>query len=604
MADLLAALQRAAASRVRAAALPVVGLGLATVAGFAWLGSADDPSACAGLDAELDGAWDAERRLAVTAAFTRSERPWADDVGTTAVARLDAHAHRWLEARRALCEQSITADAGSAYALRRVCLDANRAALVTATDLLLHNDDDALQHAIEIVEGIGAVEDCLDVEARTPRKTVPSEAALPEIAAIQAELASLAVLRAAGRYGDALQRAEPLATRATEVDDLHDATLAMLEVADLRGRLERDDADAGLHAALSLAMSTGRDDVAAKVAALLAWRHADATELDQARWWLDHADAAAQAAGEDPRLAAYVENARSHVLGVAGDHTAESEAARRALAAIEASDGPDSEHMAVVSNTLAVSLYRRGEHEEAATHAERALRIVEDLLGPRHPRWSSFALTLAGIRISQARHAEAASLLDRAHAVAKDSLGPSHSNTLTIASGLAMARAYEGDHEDAARLHREVLEARLASEGPQAMGVATSRINLGIALHRIGRLEESEQQLDDARAVLTETLPPDHPRVSYVRAVLADVRVDLGQAEAVAPELQSLLEAGQGDPSDVAIVRFALARARWELQPGSPEALDLARQAREAYAATPGFTTAVERIDHWLSSRS
>ena len=462
--ELLAALRRAARPKSRVA--PLALLGTVAAVGIGWIGLRQDAERCEDRDDELSGVWDETTRNALRDAFARSDQPWAADVGNSALAGLDAYARQWVAASRALCEQRRAPD--EAYALRRFCLDANRAALQTATELLAADDEDSLRRAVEIVQGIPSAGSCLDIEVRAPRASPPAPSELADIEAVQAELARLRVLRAAGHYDDALVRAEALVAQAVEVGDVHDAAMAQLEVGDLRRKLDRDDATAALHESLRLALASGRDDVVAKAAASIAWGSADATELETARWWLGHAEAAASAAGGSDELSAYVLNARSHVHGVAGERDAELDAARGALEAVRATSGPQSERVAVISNTLAISLYRAGDYAEASTHSERAVDIIEASLGPHHPRWSTFALTLAGIRISQGRHVEAAELLGHAHAAALASFGPEHPNTLTIASGLAMAHSYTGAFTDAARLHRDVLKARLAKDGEDA----------------------------------------------------------------------------------------------------------------------------------------
>jgi eukaryotic-like serine/threonine-protein kinase len=600
LADLLEAL--ADASRPRRRRASIVALGAVSIAVVGWFGTRNHEEPCASLDHELDSVWDAHRRRTLQEVFSRSGHPWAADVGATASAKLDTYSREWVDARTAVCEQrNAAAERNVAFSLRRFCLGASRAALHTATQLLLGGDDSTLQRSVDIIDELPKPESCLDVEVRTPRAHPPPPALLPQIEEIQADIARIGVLRTAGQYDEALSKAEFLVSRATDVGDIHDAAVAQLQVGDLQARLERPSATQELHEALSLGLSAARSDVVSKAASSIAWEAAADAELPTARTWIRHAESAAAAAAGDEGQDAIIANTRSYVHGIAGERDAQLRAAREAVTATEATHGRDSVRMTRVLNTLAVALYKSGEYSEAGTHAQQAIETIEMLVGPHHPRWPAAALMLASVRMQEGRHEAASDLLSRAYDVALTSFGPNHATTLTIRSGLAGARSSAGDFVEAARLHRSDLEAWLAHDGEETVSTATSRFNLGVALHRSGEVREAVRQLESARDVMAQKLSPEHPDLLAARAALADALVDLGDITQALPKLEALLQDAKADAPVLATTRFALARALWTQQPGSAEAMDLGKKARESFAEL-GYTKTVEQIDRWLAS--
>jgi tetratricopeptide (TPR) repeat protein len=308
--------------------------------------------------------------------------------------------------------------------------------------------------------------------------------------------------------------------------------------------------------------------------------------------------------GDDDRLLAYVENARGHVHGIAGELEPEIEAHERMLAAVERAHGPDTEPVAVALSGLAIAAYRQGDYARTANLASKALEIIERELGPGHPRVASVALTVSGALMSVGRYAEATNMAERARDVALEVYGNEHPTYITIVMNLGTIASYEGRY-DVAEMHlRQALAGWVELRGEGDPSVATTRANLGIALHHLDRLEEAREQLYLARQIWTDKFGPEHPRTVFARVALADVAVDEGHAAQAADDLEVCLRVQsetETDPSDIGMTQFALARALWAMDADRDRALELAKAALDSAQDVPGHGLQAQRIQRWLA---
>jgi eukaryotic-like serine/threonine-protein kinase len=599
--SLLAAIESAMhANRRRSsiAGLALVAIGLASFARH----ERSTPT-CEVASEELAQVWHDARKEAIRASFSASRQPYAGDVLDTTLGRLDRHAEAWLTARRALCEQQEGAVAldRDAYVLRRLCLDAARTGLATAGEILEQANDDVVKQAVQVVASLPSIEACADVEVRAPWRSSPSEETLRAAEAIDSDLARVQVFRAAGRYDRALERARTAAEQAASIDDTATEARARLEVADLEQRRDEPSAIDSFHRAFSIALRAGHYEVLAKVSAALASTVAHDGHFGEAERWLANAAAAADAAGNDDRITAFVENARGRVYGAQGQSREAIAANRRMLEALERVHGPDAEATAVALNNLAVALFGHGEHDEGAMHAERGLGILERELGPWHPRVANTALTLSGIRMRQARYEEASAFAERGALIIERAYGRQHPHYALMLNALATNEGSRSNYEAAAERHRELLALRLETKGPDDLGVASSRTNLGLTLYRLRALASARDELEEARRIFRLSLGEDHPKSAYVETVLGFVAVDEGHAAAaIEPLERALAILTEGEDSDRAMAEFALARALAKSGGDLERARALAERARQVWASVPAYDQHTAEVEAWL----
>ena len=76
--------------------------------------------------------------------------------------------------------------------------------------------------------------------------------------------------------------------------------------------------------------------------------------------------------------------------------------------------------------------------------------------------------------------------------------------------------------EEAEALLRQELEITKQIDGLQSEGLAASHHNLGVRLREAGRLDEAEQDLQQASAI-RETLDPSSPELSYTLSAIGKV---------------------------------------------------------------------------------
>jgi hypothetical protein len=85
------------------------------------------------------------------------------------------------------------------------------------------------------------------------------------------------------------------------------------------------------------------------------------------------------------------------------------------------------------------------------------------------------------------------------------------------------------------------------------------------------------------------------------------VALDEGQPAAAVPLLERAVRLRSNQPSFLGRLedsQLALATALWESDADRRRAVELARAARQGYAAVPSFATKVKEADEWLRRRS
>jgi serine/threonine-protein kinase len=115
---------------------------------------------------------------------------------------------------------------------------------------------------------------------------------------------------------------------------------------------------------------------------------------------------------------------------------------------------------------------------------------------------------------------------------------PQH--TWRAATVFNLGRVLEDRHDYAGALqnYREALDRQRAQFGDDHEVVGIDLRQLGVVLHRQGRLTEAEEHLQQALEIFRKRLPENHRRLAEALVPLGEVLLDQGRAAAAEPLLR------------------------------------------------------------------
>jgi hypothetical protein len=378
MEDLLRALEHRSGRGFRSlAAAAVAGAALTGALGYA--SAYTDRSPCSAAAAEIAGAWNVQRRLAVADAFAALPRAFTSDVWPVVARALDDYADRWQHLYLRACEARRTGDSSEQLLGRRMaCLGQARAALSEAATVFADADVEVAIHAFEVVHALPSLDACVTVEP-DPRDA----ALLARLDAIDAELARVRTLDHAGRTADAVALADHVVDDAEQLADPRATASALLERARLaiNSGQNLSEEEARLTRAYLLALAGAADDLAAEALALRLYvRGRTPGQVARALEDLPVAEALIARLGAPARLRGLLLNNAGTVHLAAGEPARAAALFREALMLRQAL--PDDLEAGFTMSNLAMLADTPDERE---TLLHRALAIFEAELGPAHP---------------------------------------------------------------------------------------------------------------------------------------------------------------------------------------------------------------------------
>jgi tetratricopeptide (TPR) repeat protein len=622
-----------------------------TVSLGAWaLAARGEPAAtCDDAGDRLAGIWDDERKAAIRATLLAPAAPQAAKRWHFVEEKIDAYAQGWMAMRRDVCkaaqEKSLSTEV---LELRTHCLDTQLARLQEVTALLGSGDASVTENALDSLRALPRLERCSTVETLEARVPQPAdEATRVEVEAIRAEIARADVLRLAGKYTDALAILTPLEQRAIGLGYRPIEAEVLYYLGVVREPLDGPAAaDKTLRRAAYAAEAGRHDDISAE-----AWTYAiivaarGLSDFERAQEYVERARAAIERMGGDHTLEAQLELNQGILYKDQADHG-------RALAAFaraaELSADDDELRLAALERTAMVHEDRAQLDEAMAAH-EYVLRERVRVLGPDHPDVGHAHTNVASTYMQAGRHAEALEHARRALAIAEESLGPDKLTTAHNRYNVAEMLYFMGDYEESLKQHTLALTAFERIRGPESIEVATALVSQGELLVRIDRAHEAVAITRRALAILEEKVGEKHFETARCLINFGDALREAGEHEeslAIARrglevlEAQigkdtgysgfgwtgigrSLLDGGQPneaieplerairlyeqhgiDPEQVAVARFALARALWESGRDRKRANELAAAARAVFAAAgPARKLELKRLDAWRQRR-
>jgi tetratricopeptide (TPR) repeat protein len=619
---LLEALDRDRSRRGRwwMASAAALAIGGAAIGSWSW--HAAQAAACSSGASHWEGVWSPARRDAAAQAFAGAHA-W-EHVERT----LDDYGEAWIDRHREACED-VRRDGDEARLDRRMsCLQRALGAADALVELLETADAPVVRNAVLAVDGLPAPDAC--GEPAGPQLLASSDPAARELVA---ELAHVEALLAAGRYADALPRANALEAGARGLDDgplLAEVLLASGRAAFYAERHEH--ALARLQEAAFVAGAHGHDRVVPvainEIVYLLGYklgRH------DEALAWGKHGLAAAERladpAGPRGRLLVSIGNAL--------EGKAQYEAARdhytEALELLRASYGPESPYVARALNSLGNAQYlladvdaagetyarshaiwsaalgedhpdavipltnwgrihmRNGRLEQGKQMTERVLDVWSRVHGPEHSLLTIPLSSLAEVDRDLGLWDEALGYDERALAIYDKTLGPGHPNSAYPLYGIGMSHYRKGRWEQARDAFARALAIREKANGPNDPRLCLTLGKLALTAVELGDGETALAYAERALAIGEKAYGPESPNVARYHHTLAEVLVGIGRRTDAVPHLLRTIALRPGPtkyhPDELGAPLFELARAYLELGHDRNEVLALAEAGALRYDA-------------------
>ncbi len=534
------------------------GLLLVTAAGAYGLGQRPPPPRCTGASAELADAWGDERREAVEHALQAVDLPYAPSTAARVSSTLDAYADAWVRHHTESCEATTVRGEQSATVmdLRMACLRRARITMRAVSEQFLRGDQETLDAADRLLDGLAPLERCADVEALSRETPLGPESLI-------VRLAEANTTRIAGRYDEAV-----LALRTMEAELVDGAHGGMLAEVQLELGLGLDDAGhydqsaAALERALQSSLMGNHQSTARRAASNLAQVYG--LRLTRADEGMVYAKIARDMLGPTPppEAEAGVRDTLGNVLITLG-RLDEAEAEFRASVELETEAlGPDDLDVATSRTNLGSVLEKQAHYAEAEVEFRAALTIRERALGPDHPRVSAARVNLGNVLRHVGRREDAEAMLRTALDAWTRTLEPSHPNIGSTLLNLGAVLYDQRKLDEAESVFQQALENLSRALGSDHPAVIGCRINLSNVL--VERSEYARAEVEDRAALesLSRTLGADHPHMAIVRGNLGSTLRHLGRLEEAEVELRAALElweriSGARDPD--------VGRSRWEL---------------------------------------
>lgn len=500
--------------------------------------------------------WNSPRREALSTAFAAAttELP-TPAIGVHTWARtsdaLDEYTETWEQEFARQCDAS---DRGA----RECLLDQGR-----RLDALLDVWESADAHAVELAASAVAT---LPAPSLCSDASVSRSLELEDDREIQAELATIAALRDAGRKTEATERVEALLPRTASASASTRAS-ALLVGGNLGRYSDPRKAAERLEAAILLASAEGQDRLQAEAATSLAFVHgALLSDPDAAERSLKLADVALVRLGGDRRLAASLDSTRADIALLQGDPAS----AVRTLAAtwsrLDEPDTPAGLKSTVLHNLARarIELGDPGSVQLAITELEQVLQLDATTVDSTHPTNAVTYLSLSQAYVRAGEWELVKRTNTRALGLANASVSPNHRVQAALLNNLALASMQSGDNAAGMDYFEQayaLFEKTLGREHPDTAMLAA---NLGSAALESGDLRAEIRWRTEALSLFEGAFEADHPKVveatlllAYTWMVRGDELVSLQQFEQARAAFERA--ASVGAPAVEAVVRERLA---------------------------------------------
>ena len=499
--DSMRAAERALRPQTRARGWLAAGLTVAAVAGAGATGEPD----CPPQDPDVIGAaW----RTDLPKTFrTRLGQP-GEDAAHSTLDELDRLAVVWNETGDAACH------AGRSVAVQ-ACLSRWRAEMADTVQALLDAEAPALRDAPLAVRALEDPRECLQSET----EAVPP----PDVAA---SLSRSRALAHAGHYVKAWRALAGVDADAlppgVAASVLYERGRALAGFGESRRAIET-------HAlAVGAASEAGNDRLAFRAATELAYALGyEEARVDEARRWLDSAEASLARLGEPVRLRANLHVTAGIVDFADGRYRDALQHYEEARTAFESLEGTELDIADTWAKTATAHI-ELGQNDEALDALSRAEALRVAIFGPEH---LMVAETVAnhGILLNRlGRTDEAIEALLRGGDVFRKVLGPEHSTVLAVEHNLGTMYEELERYDEALAHHlraESIARVALPEDHPQ---IATVLDGQATALRHLDQRDRARALMTEALRIRESVLGPDHVDLAYSHANLGNLDLDAG----------------------------------------------------------------------------
>jgi len=614
-------------ARRRNVALAAVGVG--AVAAAVWLVPRPGARLCEGAEASLAGVWDAPVRREVEARFVATGKPWAKASFDRAAARLDGYVRGWTGMHREACEATAAGrQSAQALDLRMSCLHRRLLETQARVRLLATADPEIVARSAELVDALGDVAACADVQRLAAPVPPPADpAARAAVDRFRGVLASSRAQASAGRYREAALIAAPAlaGARALGYRPLEAEAGYALGRA-LTANAQPREADAQLTQAVLAADAGHHDEVRLDSEIQLVEAKKGLGRYDDALRTAEAAEAGLERWGKDPLRRAELGTNVAMVLLEQGKLADARARIEQSLPLREEAAGPDALVVATSLLALANIDTLQSRLPEAEAHYERAAAIVDKAAGPAHPTLGVITVNLAVVAVRRADYARAQTLYERGLRILEDALGADNRMVVktlgllghlledypaaraTLQRALALFDRPGANEVQLAEMLGQLawidfeqrrLDAALASYeralalqeralGPEHAYVGGTLRQIGMVLTEQGKLDAATERLERARAIFVKSLGPEHLDVGKALAAIGALRTHQGR----------LADARDADREAIAILAKNLGDDHLyvaEVRNGLANVLLRMGRAREALAEAERTSAAMEK---------
>ena len=229
--------------------------------------------------------------------------------------------------------------------------------------------------------------------------------------------------------------------------------------------------------------------------------------------------------------------------------------------------GREHEHFLVVALLRLAHLHRDlGDFERAAGLLEEAVATGEDAPGVRLAEWLTALRDSGQLLAKLGRHAEARAALERSIEVARASEEIPASFALPAKQGLAQIERQLGNLEGAVELLEETERELIELGGAESTDMARLTVAFADVLMGVGRIDDAEQRLLQAKAIVDREDIEYHPDFYLIDGQLARVAMNRGDFDTAGERLDEVLafqrSEGLGRHQHTAVTLYELGRVR------------------------------------------
>ena len=222
---------------------------------------------------------------------------------------------------------------------------------------------------------------------------------------------------------------------------------------------------------------------------------------------------------------------------------------REALAIRRKLLGDEDHETATSMNELALLLWHKGDLSGAEELFKQCLAINRKTQGENHPDVSTSLNNLALLAGDRGDFAAAETLSRQSLAIGRTSLGDKHPDVAIKLNNLSRPLLQLGKFDEAADALREAIQIAIATFGDQHPSVATYKVNLARVQLARKDAASAEALLRQALQIRRRAFPEGDWRIAVVKSLLGEALTSLGrrdEAERLLLEAKDVLKDGPG----------------------------------------------------------